>query len=89
MSGRTFTRKRTVFGLCAHHRSYFDGETRYTLAEFFAEGGPMTQCDLDSPCKVRPGTDLFVAEICGERRWFDMGSPNHPLPTWSVNVDSR
>ena len=81
-------RKHTVFKLCAHHRGYFDGETRYRLAEFFAEGGPLTQCDLDSPCKIRPGTDLFVADICHSREWFDMASPN-PMPTWSANASSE
>lgn len=70
MDNTASPRKRTVFSICTSHAGLFAGRQR--TAEIFAEGGPATAgpCTPGAPCKIRPGTDLFVAHICRERDWF-------------------
>lgn len=56
-------RKQTQFSLCDTH-SRWQTEGRRRLAEMFCEGGPGSG-DSCSPqlCQVRPGTDLFCADV--------------------------
>lgn len=59
----TRTRKHTKFHTCAKH-SWLKLETRARRAAFYVEGGPTgPACTTDDPCRLWPGTDLFVADI--------------------------
>lgn len=56
-------RKQTHFELCDAH-SHWQSEGRRRLAEMFCEGGPGSggSC-ATQPCQIRPGTDLFCADV--------------------------
>lgn len=77
-------RQRTVFHLCKIHEPYFAWEGGYRLAEFFAEGGPLSACAEGDACKVRPGRDLFDESVCQQRAWYDTSEPGHPF-SWKAN----
>lgn len=69
---RTATvRKHTKFETCERHR-WLKRETRYRRAEFFAEGGPAGQAGCEGGrCRLWPGRDLFVEELCSEEFELD------------------
>jgi hypothetical protein len=58
-------RQHTVFLPCDRHSLIFAGESRQRQAELFTEGGPANAgpCTGDG-CRLRPGRDLFVADLC-------------------------
>lgn len=58
-------RKHTRFVICQRHSGWFAGKTRYRTAECFAEGGPggMAGC-RDGLCRIWPGRDFFIEELC-------------------------
>lgn len=72
----TRERKHTKFQICDTHAGWFAGETRSRKAECFVEGGPghAAPCSGDG-CRLWPGRDFFVAEICRGEFQLD----------WSVN----
>lgn len=63
-------RKITKFHVCQRHVR-LELLSRYRRAEFFCEGGPSGDpCDSSDPCRIWPGTDLFVESSChGEADW--------------------
>lgn len=57
-------RKHSRFVTCTRHK-WLDGERRSRRAEFFVEGGPAGQEGCEGgTCRLFPGTDLFIEEIC-------------------------
>ncbi len=68
----TATRKLSKFVICERHAGWFAGTTRERKAECFVEGGPggMAGCcpgpdGYGQPkCRLWPGRDFFVEEIC-------------------------
>lgn len=78
MSTRNLTpRKVTKFQICDAHAGYFSRDTRYRKAETFCEGGPGSgpPCS-DDGCRLWPGRDFYVEEICFGEFQLD----------WSVNA---
>jgi hypothetical protein len=65
-------RKHTKFAYCDKHAPWFNGETRYRIAETFVEGGPggMQGCS-GGTCRLWPGTDFYVESICHEEMTLD------------------
>lgn len=61
----TKERLHTKFEICERHSGWFAGETRYRKAEVFVEGGPggMSGCS-GGKCRLWPGRDFYVAELC-------------------------
>lgn len=60
------TRKITKFELCERHAPWFAGSRRRRQIECFVEGGPggwSPGCE-GGTCRLWPGTDLFVPEVC-------------------------
>lgn len=85
-------RKVTVFHWCERHARW-GSDGRYRSAETFGEGGPGSgpPCTPGDPCKIRPGTDLMVADLCVQRDWYLTTEGDHhfrwavneiPLPAW-------
>jgi hypothetical protein len=64
-------RKHTKFQICEAHQ-WINGERRERRAEIFGEGGPGFggPCSGDK-CRMWPGTDLFIPEICHGERELD------------------
>lgn len=64
-------RKHTRFTHCPTHEAFFAGERRQRVAEFYVEGGPASgPACTDEGCRMRPGTDLFVASFVeAEQNW--------------------
>jgi hypothetical protein len=58
-------RKITKFEICERHSGWFAGESRYRKAETFVEGGPASsgRCE-GGKCRLWPGRDFYVAELC-------------------------
>lgn len=57
-------RKRSKFQVCERHARLGSLPAR-RRAEFFVEGGPAGQAGCcGGRCRLWPGTDLFVADIC-------------------------
>lgn len=76
-------RERTKFQVCANH-TFLKTLKRQRRAEFFCEGGPASRrpCDPAKPCRIWPGTDLFVPEICtSEADW--------PRAVWACNREAH
>lgn len=67
-------RKQTVFRICDRHKGWFAGETRRRIAETFVEGGPGHggPC-AGGRCRMWPGTDFYVADICHGEHELDWG----------------
>jgi hypothetical protein len=58
-------RKHTKFAYCEKHAPMFAGETRYRQAETCVEGGWAYGGPCEGGvCRLWPGRDFFVAEIC-------------------------
>lgn len=81
-------RQHTVFKVCPRHAGWFDRDSRYRMAETFGEGGPGSggPCTPGDSCKIRPGTDIFVAEMCVQRAWYDTAAGDHHF-RWAVNAE--
>ncbi|ANA86854.1 hypothetical protein BH772_gp031 [Gordonia phage Bachita] len=72
-------RKRTKFQICSVHEVWHSPMTRRRIAECFCEGGPGVidrtrsweqPCNPDQPCRIWPGTDFYVADVChSEADW--------------------
>lgn len=79
-------RKVTVFKLCSRHRGWFGNDSRERMADVFGEGGPGhgPPCVPGDPCKIRPGRDFFVADICALPGWYDTAAGDHDF-RWAVN----
>lgn len=79
-------RKVTVFKLCPRHDG-LGSEGRSRLAETFGEGGPGFggPCTTGDSCKIRPGTDIFIADMCIQRDWYDTAAGDHHF-RWAVNA---
>lgn len=73
------TRKITKFQVCANH-AWIDTERRERRAQVFGEGGPGSgpPCESSKPCRMWPGTDLFIPEVCESEMDLD----------WAVNQRS-
>ena len=58
-------RKHTKFEVCDRHQGWFAGTSRERKAETFVEGGPgsVKGCD-GGKCRLWPGRDFYVEEIC-------------------------
>jgi hypothetical protein len=61
----TKERKITKWEICDYHAGWFAGESRRRIAETFVEGGPggMGTC-RDGKCRLWPGRDFYVSDIC-------------------------
>ena len=68
----TRERKHTKFEICERHREWFAGESRYRKAEVFVEGGPAGKAGCEGGmCRLWPGTDFYVPEICHDELELD------------------
>jgi hypothetical protein len=66
-------RKHSKFQTCERHAPWFAGQGRRRILECFVEGGPggwSPGCN-NGACRLWPGTDVFVAEVCGEEMKLD------------------
>jgi hypothetical protein len=76
-------RKTTKFTICASHRAMLAGAGRSRVAEIFCEGGPAQARPCTAPgCRVAPGVDLYVAELCNATYDTNPGSPF----AWAANT---
>lgn len=68
MATRRLNRPRKIskWQFCAKHGPWFEGNTRYRIAECLVEGGPggMTPGCEGGKCRLWPGRDFYVEEIC-------------------------
>ena len=60
-------RKHSRYELCSRHAPWFVGVSRRRALECFVEGGPagsMRGACTGGKCRLWPGTDVFVPDVC-------------------------